>query len=141
MKSLSELPAYPGDFVRRRLITFVGIVLGYSCFYLTRNSLTYTAPVMVRVVQAAAACASSFVAALFAAGLQSWLCSNLCAHAFLQPEAGPHMHAGQVPFAMVCFATMTHRWKGKMVCQSNPGNHSFFSMPAGGRPLPAHRHD
>jgi hypothetical protein len=47
VKSLSELPAYPGDFVRRRLITFVGIVLGYSCFYLTRNSLTYTAPVMV----------------------------------------------------------------------------------------------
>lgn len=47
MKSLSELPAYPADFVRRRLITFVGIVLGYSCFYLTRNSLTYTAPVMV----------------------------------------------------------------------------------------------
>jgi len=30
-----------------RLITFVGIVLGYSCFYLTRNSLTYTAPAMV----------------------------------------------------------------------------------------------
>lgn len=46
-KSLSDLPAYPADFVRRRLITFVGIVLGYSCFYLTRNSLTYTAPVMV----------------------------------------------------------------------------------------------
>ena len=47
VKSLSELPAYPPDFVRRRLITFVGIVLGYSCFYLTRNSLTYTAPAMV----------------------------------------------------------------------------------------------
>ena len=46
--SLSDLPAYPPDFVRRRLITFVGIVLGYSCFYLTRNSLTYTAPAMVR---------------------------------------------------------------------------------------------
>ncbi|PSC74706.1 major facilitator superfamily isoform A [Micractinium conductrix] len=45
--SLSDLPAYPPDFVRRRLITFVGIVLGYSCFYLTRNSLTYTAPAMV----------------------------------------------------------------------------------------------
>lgn len=53
VKSLSELPAYPGDFVRRRLITFVGIVLGYSCFYLTRNSLTYTAPVMVRALGAA----------------------------------------------------------------------------------------
>jgi sugar phosphate permease len=46
--SLSDLPAYPKDFVRRRLLTFVGIVLGYSCFYLTRNSLTYTAPAMVR---------------------------------------------------------------------------------------------
>lgn len=45
--SLSELPAYPKDFVRRRLVTFISIVLGYSCFYLTRNSLTYTAPVMV----------------------------------------------------------------------------------------------
>jgi len=45
--SLSELPSYPPDFVRRRLVTFAGIVLGYSCFYLTRNSLTYTAPVMV----------------------------------------------------------------------------------------------
>lgn len=31
----------------RRLLGFVGIVLGYSCYYLTRNSLTYTAPVMV----------------------------------------------------------------------------------------------
>jgi hypothetical protein len=45
--SLSDLPAYPEQFVRRRLLTFVGIVLGYSCFYLTRNSLTYTAPAMV----------------------------------------------------------------------------------------------
>jgi len=33
--------------VLRRLLGFVGIVLGYSCYYLTRNSLTYTAPVMV----------------------------------------------------------------------------------------------
>lgn len=45
--SLSDMPAYPADFVRRRLLTFAGIVLGYSCFYLTRNSLTYTAPAMV----------------------------------------------------------------------------------------------
>ena len=44
---LSDLPEYPPDFLRRRWITFLGIVLGYSCFYLTRNSLTYTAPVMV----------------------------------------------------------------------------------------------
>ena len=36
-KSLSELPAYPPEFVGRRLLSFVGIVLGYSCFYLTRN--------------------------------------------------------------------------------------------------------
>lgn len=47
VSSLSELPAYPKEFVVRRLITFFGIVLGYSCFYLTRNSLTYTAPAMV----------------------------------------------------------------------------------------------
>ena len=46
--ALSELPAYPPAFVFRRLITFFGIVLGYSCFYLTRNSLTYTAPAMVQ---------------------------------------------------------------------------------------------
>jgi sugar phosphate permease len=41
------MDAYPAPFVRRRLLTFAGIVLGYSCFYLTRNSLTYTAPAMV----------------------------------------------------------------------------------------------
>ena len=46
-ESLSDLPEYPADFIRRRWITFSGIVLGYSCFYLTRNSLTYTAPAMV----------------------------------------------------------------------------------------------
>ena len=38
---------YSKEFITTRLITFVGIVLGYSCFYLTRNSLTYTAPAMV----------------------------------------------------------------------------------------------
>jgi len=38
---------YSKAFIMTRLITFVGIVLGYSCFYLTRNSLTYTAPAMV----------------------------------------------------------------------------------------------
>jgi sugar phosphate permease len=43
----SENPQYSPEFVRTRLITFAGIVLGYACFYLTRNSLTYTAPVMV----------------------------------------------------------------------------------------------
>eukprot|EP00882_Tetradesmus_deserticola_P022026 GHRQ01023903.1.p2 GENE.GHRQ01023903.1~~GHRQ01023903.1.p2 ORF type:complete len:210 (+),score=77.76 GHRQ01023903.1:228-857(+) len=40
-------PAYSADFIRRRLVVFVSIVIGYSCYYLTRNSLTYTAPVMV----------------------------------------------------------------------------------------------
>eukprot|EP00775_Hariotina_reticulata_P005477 gene5477-5712_t len=40
-------PEYSSDFIRRRLVVFVGIVIGYSCYYLTRNSLTYTAPVMV----------------------------------------------------------------------------------------------
>jgi OPA family sugar phosphate sensor protein UhpC-like MFS transporter len=38
---------YSGEFIRTRLMSFAGIVLGYSCFYLTRNSLTYTAPAMV----------------------------------------------------------------------------------------------
>ncbi|KAK9819760.1 hypothetical protein WJX72_002066 [[Myrmecia] bisecta] len=47
LASLQDLDEYPGDFKRRRWITFVGIVVGYACFYLTRNSLTYTAPVMV----------------------------------------------------------------------------------------------
>ena len=37
----------PAAFYRVRLLTFVGILVGYSCYYLTRNSLTYTAPVMV----------------------------------------------------------------------------------------------
>ncbi|KAI8474856.1 MAG: hexose-phosphate transporter, major isoform [Monoraphidium minutum] len=38
---------YPREFTMRRLLVFASIVLGYSCYYLTRNSLTYTAPVMV----------------------------------------------------------------------------------------------
>ena len=45
--SLASLPSYPADFVRRRLLVFVSIVIGYACYYLTRNSLTYAAPVMV----------------------------------------------------------------------------------------------
>jgi len=40
-------PVYSADFIRRRLLVFFGIVIGYSSYYLTRNSLTYTAPVMV----------------------------------------------------------------------------------------------
>jgi len=37
----------PPAFYRVRLFTFIGILVGYACYYLTRNSLTYTAPVMV----------------------------------------------------------------------------------------------
>ncbi|CAK0755091.1 hypothetical protein CVIRNUC_002347 [Coccomyxa viridis] len=46
-KSLQDYESYPKQFVVRRLVVFVGIVIGYACYYLTRNSLTYTAPVMV----------------------------------------------------------------------------------------------
>ena len=45
--TMQDLPAYPRDFTTRRALTFAGLVLGYACYYLTRNSLTYTAPVMV----------------------------------------------------------------------------------------------
>lgn len=38
---------YSKDFIVRRFIVFAGIVIGYSCYYLTRNSLTFAAPVMV----------------------------------------------------------------------------------------------
>ncbi|WIA32408.1 hypothetical protein OEZ86_003235 [Tetradesmus obliquus] len=38
---------YSADFVRRRLLVFAGIVIGYTTFYLTRGSLTYSAPAMV----------------------------------------------------------------------------------------------
>lgn len=77
VKSLQDYDSYPKQFVVRRLVVFVGIVIGYAqllamccrvncardatctvlsgmlglcryaCYYLTRNSLTYTAPVMV----------------------------------------------------------------------------------------------
>ncbi|MEW5313928.1 MAG: hypothetical protein WDW38_005459 [Sanguina aurantia] len=40
-------PIYSAAFIRQRLLVFFGIVIGYSCYYLTRNSLTYTAPMMV----------------------------------------------------------------------------------------------
>jgi OPA family sugar phosphate sensor protein UhpC-like MFS transporter len=33
--------------VRHRIGVFLSILLGYACYYLTRNSLTFTAPVMV----------------------------------------------------------------------------------------------
>ncbi|XRB19043.1 MFS domain-containing protein [Pseudoscourfieldia marina] len=35
------------QFQVRRLFVFLGILLGYSCYYLTRNSMTYTAPVLI----------------------------------------------------------------------------------------------
>ena len=34
-------------FMAARLRVFLGILIGYSCYYLTRNSLNFTAPVMV----------------------------------------------------------------------------------------------
>ncbi|GBF99809.1 hypothetical protein Rsub_12562 [Raphidocelis subcapitata] len=38
---------YPPEFVSRRLLVFVGIVVGYTTFYLTRGSLTYSAPLLL----------------------------------------------------------------------------------------------
>lgn len=35
------------QFVRHRIGVFLSILFGYACYYLTRNSLTFTAPVMV----------------------------------------------------------------------------------------------
>eukprot|EP00775_Hariotina_reticulata_P011432 gene11432-11578_t len=40
-------PEYTPELIRRRLIVFAGIVVGYTTFYLTRGSLTYSAPAMV----------------------------------------------------------------------------------------------
>eukprot|EP00245_Coleochaete_scutata_P005699 TRINITY_DN19450_c0_g1_i1.p1 TRINITY_DN19450_c0_g1~~TRINITY_DN19450_c0_g1_i1.p1 ORF type:complete len:546 (-),score=94.08 TRINITY_DN19450_c0_g1_i1:402-2039(-) len=40
-------PALSKEFKRVRLITFACMFVGYSSFYLTRNSLAYTAPAMV----------------------------------------------------------------------------------------------
>ncbi|KAI8464482.1 MAG: hexose-phosphate transporter, major isoform [Monoraphidium minutum] len=42
----SEL-SYPPEFTARRLLVFLGIVVGYTTFYLTRGSLTYSAPVLL----------------------------------------------------------------------------------------------
>ena len=38
---------YTKSFLTKRLMVFVGLVIGYSSFYITRNSFIYTAPVMV----------------------------------------------------------------------------------------------
>ncbi|GLI66075.1 hypothetical protein VaNZ11_009794 [Volvox africanus] len=45
--SPSSPPPQPAGFLARRLLVFSGLVLGYAAYYLTRNSLTYAAPVMV----------------------------------------------------------------------------------------------
>jgi sugar phosphate permease len=42
-----EPVGYTPSFVRYRMLVFAGLVLGYSCYYITRNSFIYTAPVMV----------------------------------------------------------------------------------------------
>jgi sugar phosphate permease len=38
---------YSDSFLKVRIGVFLSILLGYSCYYLTRNSLTFTAPAMV----------------------------------------------------------------------------------------------
>ena len=43
----SEGAPYAADFVRRRLLVFAGLVVGYTTFYLTRGSLTYSAPLLL----------------------------------------------------------------------------------------------
>mmetsp|Transcript_17867 Transcript_17867/g.44225 ORF Transcript_17867/g.44225 Transcript_17867/m.44225 type:complete len:465 (-) Transcript_17867:978-2372(-) len=42
-----EAGGYTKSFVAVRLTVFLSILVGYSCYYLTRNSLTFTAPAMV----------------------------------------------------------------------------------------------
>jgi OPA family sugar phosphate sensor protein UhpC-like MFS transporter len=39
--------SYSQEFLNVRVGVFISILLGYSCYYLTRNSLTFTAPAMV----------------------------------------------------------------------------------------------
>lgn len=43
----SESSSYTRDFLNARMVQFACILVGYSCYYLTRNSLTFAAPVMV----------------------------------------------------------------------------------------------
>ena len=42
-----EPKGYTKAFLFNRLLVFAGLVIGYACFYITRNSFIYTAPVMV----------------------------------------------------------------------------------------------
>tara|TARA_B100001540_G_C15814237_1_gene646207 strand:- start:885 stop:2732 length:1848 start_codon:yes stop_codon:yes gene_type:complete len=46
-ESSLELKEYSPQFLRVRMGVFLSILIGYSCYYLTRNSLTFTAPAMV----------------------------------------------------------------------------------------------
>ncbi|WIA10980.1 hypothetical protein OEZ85_011139 [Tetradesmus obliquus] len=45
--SSQDALVHPPGFVLRRFIVFGGILLGYTCLYLNRGTLTFTAPVMV----------------------------------------------------------------------------------------------
>ena len=45
--SVERNASYTAEFLKTRLGVFISILLGYSCYYLTRNSLTFTAPAMV----------------------------------------------------------------------------------------------
>lgn len=44
---MSSSPALSPAFLRQRLLVFAGITLGYAAYYVTRSSLTFTAPVML----------------------------------------------------------------------------------------------
>uniref|UniRef100_A0A6U2BE34 Major facilitator superfamily (MFS) profile domain-containing protein n=2 Tax=Micromonas pusilla TaxID=38833 RepID=A0A6U2BE34_MICPS len=43
----TESGGYTKSFLLVRMTVFLSILLGYACYYLTRNSLTFTAPAMV----------------------------------------------------------------------------------------------
>merc|ERR1712086_658598 len=43
----TETGGYSRDFLLVRVAVFLSILIGYACYYLTRNSLTFTAPAMV----------------------------------------------------------------------------------------------
>eukprot|EP00898_Chlorokybus_atmophyticus_P000707 jgi/Chlat1/1637/Chrsp127S08673 len=42
-----QTPVYSKEFLNSRIVTFAGIFIGYGSYYLTRNSLTFVAPVMM----------------------------------------------------------------------------------------------
>ena len=45
--ALAVATDYDENFLKARFSVFLSILFGYSCYYLTRNSLTFTAPAMV----------------------------------------------------------------------------------------------